>query len=127
MTEERENFSFKDENSKLKSKIKHLEQELESTQYELEVCLKNQASKNDTSSSDTSEDLSEATIEMLILEGFGKIVGAPVHEKIAVILADRARLIEEIDTLKNTVPFAQEVEQVDGQQNEIKRLQEQVD
>ncbi|CAF1045375.1 unnamed protein product, partial [Brachionus calyciflorus] len=127
LTEEREHFNFKEENSQLKSKIKYLEEELESTQYELEVCLKNQQSKNDISSSDTSEDLSESTIEMLILEGFGKIVGAPVHEKIAVILADRQRLIEEISMLKNTVPFAQELEQFNTQQEEIQTLKKQLE
>ncbi|RNA42192.1 hypothetical protein BpHYR1_008891 [Brachionus plicatilis] len=122
LIEERENL-----NTQLKSKIKNLESELENTQYELEVCLKNQASANDISSSDTSEDLSEATIEILILEGFGKIVGAPTHEKIAVILADRHRLQEELSALKNTVPFSQELEEFNSHQTEIENLRKQVD
>ena len=44
--------------------------------------------------------MSESTIEMLILEGFGKIVGAPNHEKIATILADRAKLLDELNRVK---------------------------
>lgn len=37
---------------------------------------------------------------MLILEGFGRIVGAPNHEKIASILADRAKILDELNRLK---------------------------
>ena len=32
----------------------------------------------------------------MILEGFGNIVAAPIHEKLAVILADRRHLIEKL-------------------------------
>lgn len=121
LIEEREKL-----NTQLKSKVKNLETELENTQYELEVCLKNQTSTHNISSSDTSEDLSEGTIEMLILEGFGKIVGAPTHEKIAVILADRHRLQEELSALKNTVPFSLELEEFNSQQTELENLRQQV-
>ena len=38
---------------------------------------------------------------MLILEGFGNIVAAPNHEKIACILADRAKLLSDLNNLKN--------------------------
>ena len=47
------------------------------------------------------DDLSEETIEMLVLEGFGNIVAAPNHEKIACLLADRTKLISELNYLKN--------------------------
>lgn len=47
------------------------------------------------------DELHEETIELLVLEGFGRIVEAPVHEKIATILADRARVIDELETLKH--------------------------
>jgi chromosome segregation ATPase len=37
---------------------------------------------------------------MLVLEGFGNIVSSPTHEKIAVILADRLKLLDELNQLK---------------------------
>lgn len=64
---------------------------------------------------------------MLILEGFGKIVGAPMHEKIAVLLADRNRLLEELSALKNTVPFSQELEEFNSHQTELESLRKQVE
>jgi chromosome segregation ATPase len=38
---------------------------------------------------------------MLVLEGFGNIVAAPNHEKIACLLADRTKLLSELNYLKN--------------------------
>lgn len=55
--------------------------------------------------------MSESTIEMLILEGFGKIVGAPNHEKIATILADRAKLLDELNRLKKDCEQQQQTSQ----------------
>lgn len=43
------------------------------------------------------DDLSEGTIDMLINEGFGHIVNVPTHEKIAVLLAERAKLLIELE------------------------------
>ena len=37
---------------------------------------------------------------MLVLEGFGNIVSLPNHEKIAVLLADRAKLMEEMKEIR---------------------------
>jgi chromosome segregation ATPase len=47
--------------------------------------------------------MEDEMIEMLVLEGFGKIVEAPNHEKIAVILADRAKLLEDLDAAQNQI------------------------
>ncbi len=44
--------------------------------------------------------MSEATVEMLVLEGFGNIVSLPNHEKIAVLLADRAKTMEEMKEIR---------------------------
>ena len=44
--------------------------------------------------------MSEELIEMLVYEGFGNIVGAPNHEKISALLADRASKIDELNRLK---------------------------
>ena len=49
------------------------------------------------------DDLCEATVEMLVIEGFGNIVGAPNHEKIAVLLHDRSQRLEEITGLKKSL------------------------
>jgi hypothetical protein len=46
------------------------------------------------------DELSEGTIEMLVEEGFGHIVSVPNHERIAVLLSERARLIAELDSRK---------------------------
>ena len=47
--------------------------------------------------------MSEGTIEILVYAGFGSIVNAPNHEKIAVILHDRNTKLDEIIELKKQV------------------------
>jgi hypothetical protein len=37
---------------------------------------------------------------MLVLEGFGSIVSLPNHEKIAVLLTDRSKLVDELKQIK---------------------------
>lgn len=95
LTEEREKLSidFKDENDELKNKIKALQRNI----TELESKNKKHHLTTDPS---TDDELSEETVEILILEGFGNIVAAPTHEKLAVILADRRHLIEKLAKFK---------------------------
>jgi chromosome segregation ATPase len=60
------------------------------------------------------EEINEELIEMLVLEGFGKIVEMPSHEKIAVILADRARLIEELNQISTELDTVKKEAKLDS-------------
>ena len=70
--------------------------------------------------------MSETTIEMLVLEGFGNIVAAPNHEKIAVLLADRNRLITDVAILNNKLDEACKYKSKEDIQN-LEMLEDEID
>lgn len=67
---------------------------------------------------------------MLIYEGFGKVVEAPNHEKIAVLLHDRCTKVEEINQLKKKLDTLSEsaarAETLDFEIDNLKLVNEKV-
>lgn len=68
--------------------------------------------------------MSEATVEMLVYEGFGNIVSLPNHEKMAVMLADRAKQTEEMKEMRADLENLLETSKLNTEkyENEIETL-----